>query len=63
MRDTDPLNNLKRKFYRNSNKPLGNKDFNDLFSKRPVTTIKELNSDLKEKGMLSEEKKKTKKRE
>jgi hypothetical protein len=23
MRDTDPLNNLKRRFYRNSNKPLG----------------------------------------
>lgn len=57
LRETDPLNNLKRKFYRNSNKPLGNKHFDDdMFSKRAVTTIKELNSDLKEKGMLSAEK-------
>jgi hypothetical protein len=36
QRDTDPLNNLKRRFYRNSNKPLGNNDphVNDYCSKR-----------------------------
>lgn len=42
-KDTDPANNLKRKFYRNSNKPLGNsaKD-NDYYSKRENTTISDL---------------------
>lgn len=54
MRDTDPLNNLKRKFYRNSNKPLGNNKLkpNDYFSKREATTIKELNGKLQKKGLL-----------
>jgi hypothetical protein len=49
MRETDPLNHLKRRFYRNSNKPLGNNKtwLNDLHSKRSATTIKELNVDLK----------------
>lgn len=49
QRDTDPLNNLKRKFYRNSNKPLGAEDKKniDMFSKRAQTTIEELNSNLK----------------
>ena len=55
MRDTDPLNNLKRKFYKNSNKPLGNNTLkmNDYYSKRRDTTLIELNDDLKQKGLLS----------
>lgn len=55
MRDTDPLNNLKRKFYKNSNKPLGNNTLknNDFYSKRRETTINQLNSDLKQKGYLT----------
>ncbi len=52
QRETDPLNHLKRKFYRNSNKALGNRNNEDLFSKRPVTTIKELNSELETHGVL-----------
>ena len=45
----DPQNNLKRKFYRNSNKPLGNSiKNNDLFSKRESTTIKTLFGELSE---------------
>lgn len=55
MRDTDPLNNLKRKFYKNSNKPLGNNELkiNDYYSKRRETTLNELNDGLKQKGVLS----------
>eukprot|EP00347_Sterkiella_histriomuscorum_P017630 403348604 len=61
LKETDPLNNLKRKYYRNSNKLLGNQENqNDLFSKRNQTTIKELNTDLKDRGMLSDEKQKSK---
>ena len=56
QREKDPLNNLKRKFYKNSNKPLDDRKTFDLFSKRKTTTITELNNDLKEKGMLSDEK-------
>lgn len=41
QRETDPLNHLKRKFYRNSNKPLGSAkiDKDAYFSKREQTTI------------------------
>jgi hypothetical protein len=47
LAEKDPTNNLKRKFYRNSNKPLGNKvRDNDMFSKRPETTINELSRDV-----------------
>ncbi len=69
MRDTDPLNNLKRRFYRNSNKPLGQKESKgglsklldeDYYSKRKTTTIKELNKDLETQGLLSAQKKKKK---
>ena len=43
QKETDPANNLKRKFYRNSNKPLGNMvKHNDYFSKREQTTISTL---------------------
>lgn len=58
MRETDPINNLKRKYYKNSNKPLGDEKSGDLYSKRQTTTIKALNSDLKDKGLLSGEKSK-----
>ena len=38
--ETDPINNLKRKFYRNSNKPLGNSGRHvDFHSKKNATTI------------------------
>ncbi|CDW91319.1 UNKNOWN [Stylonychia lemnae] len=56
QREKDPLNNLKRRFYKNSNKPLDDSREFDLYSKRKATTIKELNHDLKEKGLLSDEK-------
>ena len=48
QRETDPLSKLKRRFYKNSNKPLGcNKAANgklktDYYSKRKNTAIKEL---------------------
>jgi hypothetical protein len=42
--ETDPLNNLKRRFYRNSNKPLGNNKMKkqEFYSKRSGSTICEL---------------------
>lgn len=48
QKEMDPNNAIKKKFYRNSNKPLGNDSKqNDLFSKRDVSTIKEFNSSIK----------------
>ena len=41
IRDTDPRNNLKRRYYKNSNKPLGNNKIkmDEYYSKRETTTI------------------------
>ena len=48
MHETDPLNHLKRRYYKNSNKPLGNNTLHkgDYFSKRHSTTIEELYQNL-----------------
>lgn len=53
-RETDPKNNLKRKYYKNSNKPLGDNSLklNDYYSKRESTTIKTLTKNLSSQGLL-----------
>jgi hypothetical protein len=50
--ETDPLNNLKKRFYKNSNKPLGNNKLRerDYYNKRSKSTITELVDVIKEKS-------------
>lgn len=48
--EMDEANNMKKKYYKNSNKPLGNNvlKLDEFYSKRFQSTLSELNSDLKE---------------
>ena len=48
LTETDPLNNLKRKYYKNSNKPLGNNKMrlNEFYNKREYSTLVELTSEV-----------------